>query len=132
MKINWFSLGACIALAALFPDLPLLAGRIFGYQSHLPMILTVIMAAVSGMYLLAYTVGNVSSGRWLASAWAATSLIGVISGVLAAFAMIGMFSPNFYNIFRDFPAHVIQTAVMIFIILHAVDTSPAKSFDGIS
>lgn len=124
MKINWFSMAVCIALAALFPDLPLLAGRLFGYKSHLPMTTTIILAVASALYLWSYWVGNVSKGRWLASAWAAVSMIGLMCGLSAALGMSGVIPVDFYNFLRGIPAHVFQVAVAAFLIFYAADVQP--------
>lgn len=125
--MNWTSVIFCIIFAALFPDLPLLAGRVFGYQSHMPVILSVAMFLVSGMYLWAYIAGTASLKRWLASAWAATALIGVFSGLLATLGLFGAISANAYNIFRGFPSHLIQGVTVIFILFYMLDSSPKSS-----
>ena len=120
--MNWFFIILCVVCAALFPDLPLLAGRIWGYESHVPLILSGTMFLVSAIFLFVYIFTTMmDGGRWLASAFVALSLIGVGSGLLASVGMLGVLSPNLYNIFRGFLAHLFQVITVVFLLLHVFE-----------
>lgn len=117
--MNWFLVTPCAILAALFPDLPLLACLIWGQQSHMPVIVTGAILFVSAGFALAHIFTKaVLGGRFLASAFATVAVMGIITGLLALGGLLSVISPNYYNVFRGFPSHMFQALATVFMGLH--------------
>ncbi len=119
--MNWFSVILCTVFAALFPDLPLLAQRLFGTGSTAPENVSWAMFLSSTLFLVIYMSMKGSKGRWLAAAYAAVSVIGIGSGALALLGMNDILSPNLYNIFRGFPSHLFQGVAVSLLLLHVFE-----------
>ncbi len=122
--MNWFLIILCVILGALFPDLPLLAGRMWGYESHAPIIVSGAMFLASAIFLFVYIFTTaMNGGRWLASAFTVISLIGIGSGLLAGAALLGVVSVDFYHVFRGFPSHVLQAVAVVLLLLHVFENT---------
>jgi hypothetical protein len=129
--MKWLFVLGCIVSAAMFPDLPLLAGRMWGYKSDLPAVISGGMLLASMLYLLVYVLTDaLDDERWLSSAFAATSLIGIGSGLLALGALTGVVSSNFYNVFRGFPSHLLQFVTVVFLLLHVFENTKSNRVTG--
>jgi hypothetical protein len=126
--MRWLSIILCIVVAALVPDLPLVIQRFFGQESAATEIASWAMLIISVVFMLAYVA--LPAGRWLSSAVVAAALIAFFTSALALCGLNHILSPDFYNAFREFPAHILQGAVVLFIILYMLDvgrTGPAHS-----
>lgn len=128
--MNWFFVILCTVFAALFPDLPLLAQRLFGTGSTAPENISWVMFLGSTLFLVIYMSMKGSKGRWLGAAYAAVSVIGIGAGALALLGMNNIMSPNLYNIFRGFPSHLFQVVAVVFLLVHVFENMGRRRAAG--
>lgn len=117
--MRWKTMILIAVFAALLPDLPLLTQRLFGDASEIPNYLA------WATFVISFVIGAIffagPAGRWLSSAAVATALIGLISSGLALLAFHVTHDAGWYNIFRGFPAHLLQAATAVFLALYVID-----------